>query len=180
MLIGHVAVSVLEHRYVKAELAPVVIAGVFPDIVDKTACQILHLTPSGRMYGHTLLGVILTTGIVGLIWGKRTAGSWALGYLSHLVGDIGYTVPWFYPFVQYTFKPSPSLMEILLHKLTNPLSLGLELGLCLWAGLAMINKMGQTQKQGSSPCDLTKLLKIRYTMPIDEDTKNSSKTFRKM
>ena len=71
MLFGHLAASVLQHRYMKADLAPVVVAGVFPDLVDKTLCQVLHLTPSGRMFGHTLAGLGLSALAVRLIWGRR-------------------------------------------------------------------------------------------------------------
>jgi len=60
MLFGHLAISALQHRYLKADLVPVVVAGVLPDVVDKTLCQVLHLTPSGRMFGHTLAGLGLS------------------------------------------------------------------------------------------------------------------------
>ncbi|MBN2006898.1 MAG: metal-dependent hydrolase [Anaerolineae bacterium] len=140
MIIGHLGISALLHRYAKADLAPVMIAGMMPDIVDKTLCQILHLTPSGRMAAHTLLGLAISTGIVAAIWGKRTAWSWALGYLGHLVADAGGEVPWLYPFVHYDFPPSPSLWETLMYRLSHPLTLLPELFLCIWAGFA--NGMG--------------------------------------
>jgi hypothetical protein len=55
MLCGHLAVSVLQHRYLGADLAPALVAGVFPDLVDKTLCQALLVTSGGRMFAHTLL-----------------------------------------------------------------------------------------------------------------------------
>lgn len=148
MLIGHIAISLLEHRYLKADLAPVLIAGMAPDILDKTLCQVLHLTPSGRMYGHTLLGLALSTGLVALLWGRRTAWSWALGYLSHLVAD-GAGVPWLYPFVHYDFNPSPGLWENFLRYLSSPLKLLPELFLCLWAGLTAVPSRFPIPKIGS-------------------------------
>ena len=35
------AVSALAHRYLKAEFAPVMVAAVAPDVVDKLLCQVL-------------------------------------------------------------------------------------------------------------------------------------------
>lgn len=134
MLFGHVAVSVLQHRYLKVDFAPVVVAGVFPDLMDKTLCQVLHLTPSGRTFGHSLAGLALSAGVVGLIWGRRAAQSWALGYLAHLLCDAGGFVPWLYPFVRYEFPPhSPGLLEIVRQALANPATIGPDLALSAWA-----------------------------------------------
>jgi hypothetical protein len=140
MIIGHLGVAALQHRYLKADLAPVFIAGIAPDIVDKTLCQLLHFLPSGRMFGHTLLGLTVSSLIVSLIWGKRAGWSWAIGYLGHLLGDIGHTIPWFYPFMQYEFNSSPSLWETILRKLHSPLELSFELFLCIWGGYAVLQK----------------------------------------
>ena len=138
MLFGHLAVSVLQHRYLKVDLKPVVAAEVFPDVVDKTLCQVLHLTPSGRMFGHTLAGLIFSTAVVGLIWGRRAAWSWALGYLGHLLGDAGGFVPWLYPFAQYDFsRDSSGLFEIIRRTLANRAALRLELALFVWAICAL-------------------------------------------
>ncbi len=134
MLFGHLAVSVLQHRYLKADLVPVVVAGIFPDVVDKTTCYVLDLAPSGRMMGHTLLGLALTTSLVGLIWGRQTAWSWAIGYLGHLVGDAGSFIPWFYPFKDYDFPPPPpGLWYIVRRVFSSPAEVGFELALSTWA-----------------------------------------------
>jgi hypothetical protein len=138
MILGHVAVSTLLHHYLKADLAPVMAGGMFPDLVDKTLCQVLHLTPSGRMYAHTLLGLGLSTAVVGAVWGARQARSWCLGYGAHLVADAGGPVPWLYPFRGYDFsRLSPTLGEILRHALADPAEMGLELSLLLWALFAV-------------------------------------------
>ena len=134
MLFGHVTVSLLEHRYLNADLVPVLVAGVFPDVVDKTLCQALHLTPSGRMFGHTLVGLALSAAVVRLIWGRQAGWSWALGYLAHLLGDMGGFVPWLYPFLAYGFPQHyRGLLEILLQALGNPVSIGLDLIFSAWA-----------------------------------------------
>ncbi|OQB02182.1 MAG: hypothetical protein BWY25_00708 [Chloroflexi bacterium ADurb.Bin222] len=137
MLVGHLGVSVLAHRYLKADLVPVIVAGVIPDVVDKALCQGLNLMPSGRMWGHTLLALAVSTVVVRLLWGRQTAWSWTVGYLGHLVADVGRDVPWLYPFVQYNFEPSPGFWEILLRRLQNPAEIALELALLGWAAWAV-------------------------------------------
>lgn len=143
MIFGHLAISALEHRYLDADLVPVMVAGLAPDLVDKTACQILHATPSGRMWGHTLLGLAISTLLIDLLWGKRAARSWALGYLGHLLGDLNSPIPWFHPFVSYNFKSSPSLWHVLRNLLRDPVTLSLEIALAVWAILALRAKHPQ-------------------------------------
>lgn len=134
MLFGHLAISVLQHRYLKADLAPVIAGGIFPDVMDKTLCQVLHLTPTGRMFGHTLVGLAASTAVVGLLGGRRAAWSWALGYLGHLLGDMGEFIPWLYPFVRYDFsRGSPGLLDLLRRAIKDPARMGLELTLLAWA-----------------------------------------------
>ena len=133
MLFGHLAVSALEHRYVKGAFVPVMAAAVVPDIVDKTLHYVLGLTDNGRMWGHTLLAALITSGVVLILWGKRSATSWALGYLSHLLCDINNVVPWLYPLLTYEVPISEGLMATLWASLTNTPSMLLETGLAVWA-----------------------------------------------
>jgi hypothetical protein len=133
VIIGHLAVSRLEEHYLDAAPVPVFVAGLFPDLLDKTLCQGLHLTTSGRMWGHTLVGLGLTSTLVGLIWGKRALRSWALGYVSHLLCDVGGFVPWLHPFVDYAFKPSSGLWITLQRFFSDPRRWGTEGALSLWA-----------------------------------------------
>jgi len=138
MLLGHLAISALQHRYLKVDLAPAMAAGVFPDVVDKTLCQVLHLTPSGRMFGHTLLGLALSSVVVGLIGGRKMAWSWAVGYTGHLLGDLGSPIPWFYPFAEYDFpRPPAGLWEILRNGFSDRREMGIELSLLAWAVFAL-------------------------------------------
>lgn len=139
MVFGHLAVSVLQHRYLKLNLGTVMAAGIFPDLVDKTLCQVLHWTPSGRMFGHTGVGLGFSAAVVGALWGRRAAWTWMLGYLGHLIGDAGGFVPWLYPFAHYDFTQhhGPGLLEILRRALTDPAEMGLELALAAWAAGAV-------------------------------------------
>jgi len=123
MLFGHLAVSALAHRYLKVEFVPVMAAALAPDVVDKTLCQVLHVFDSGRMWGHTLLGLALTTVLVRVIWGREAALGWSVGYLGHLIGDMGGDMPSLFPFIQYDCNPSPSFWENLINKMFNPTGL---------------------------------------------------------
>ena len=126
MLIGHIGIALLQHRYLDAELAPVTAGALFPDALDKTVCQVLQLTRSGRMWGHTALGVVASTVLVGVLAGRHTARDWLLGYLGHLLADSEGPIPWWYPFKTYTFKQSAGLVEIFRHFAENQTDVMLE------------------------------------------------------
>lgn len=136
MLIGHIAVALLERRYLGTDLAPTVLGALYPDILDKTLCQVLHVTPNGRMWGHTLLSVGISTLFVRAAAGPRAARSWVLGYMGHLLADTAGTIPWWYPFRSYAFEPSPGFAEILEHYFEDRRKVALELVLLLWALVA--------------------------------------------
>jgi hypothetical protein len=142
MIIGHIAVSILEHRYLNAQLGPVLVGGLFPDLVDKSLCHLLRITPSGRMYAHTFVGLLASTVAVRLTTDRHTARSWALGYAGHLLADSGGRLPWWYPFQSYTFEPSPHIDEILKRFLNDRRELLLELVLLLWAAVALAGATG--------------------------------------
>jgi hypothetical protein len=129
MLIGHVAVSILTHRYLGTKMAPTLIGGLFPDMVDKTLCQILHVTPNGRMWAHTLLGLTASTSVVRLLAGEEIAYAWALGYAGHFLADSPGTLPLTYPFRSYDFTPSPGFREIVKNFLAQPEKVAMEMGL---------------------------------------------------
>ena len=129
MLIGHIGIALLQHGYLNAKLAPVMAGGLFPDALDKTLCQVLQVTRSGRMWGHTALGVIASTMLVGVLSGRRAARDWLLGYLGHLWADSEGPIPWWYPFKTYTFKQSAGFVEIFRHFAENQTDVMLEFAL---------------------------------------------------
>ena len=137
MLFGHLAVSALEHRYLKAEFAPVMVAAVLPDAVDKALHYVAGQTETGRLWGHTLLAALLTSLVVWGIWDRQSATSWALGYLSHLVCDIGSVVPWLFPLVTYEFPVSVGFALTLWDGLSNIPRMAFELALSGWAVAAL-------------------------------------------
>ena len=141
MILGHLAVSALLHRYLDTDLGPTVTGGVFPDVTDKLLCQVLHLTPSGRMYGHTLLGLVLTTTLVRLVSGARVARAWVVGYLGHLVADMGGFVPWLYPFRSYNFEGGDiGLFSIVRRVVRSPLRVIAESALVVWAACVLASR----------------------------------------
>jgi hypothetical protein len=143
MLFGHLAVSALEHRYLKAEIAPVMAAAVFPDAVDKVLHYVIGRTDTGRLWGHSLLVAAVTTGLILSIWGRQNAASWALGYLSHLVCDIGSVVPWLYPFMSYDFPVSEGFVTTLWDSLAHVPRMILEVALTGWALAALWPRAAQ-------------------------------------
>jgi hypothetical protein len=133
MLIGHLAVSLVTHRYMGTDMVPTLVGGLFPDMVDKTLCQVLRITPNGRMWAHTLLGLATSTMVVRLIAGEKTAYAWALGYAGHFLADSPETLPLAYPFRSYTFTPSPGFREIFQRFLEHREKVALELGMLILA-----------------------------------------------
>jgi hypothetical protein len=136
MIFGHLAVSALEYRYAKVEFVPVMAAAIFPDLIDKVAHYGFGLSRSGRLWGHTLLAAFLTTFLVLVLFGRRNAVSWGLGYMSHLICDMESLVPWFYPWVAYEFPEAEAFNVTLRMGLTRP-SLILEFALLIWAAVAL-------------------------------------------
>lgn len=144
MLVGHIAIAVLEHHYLDVEFVPTMAGTFFPDVMDKALCHVLKLTPSGRMYAHTLLSVVVSTGIVRFVAGRETARAWIWGYVGHLLADSGGFIPILYPFRSYAFTPSPDLREILERFIENRREVIFEVILLVWALLVLQRKERQT------------------------------------
>jgi hypothetical protein len=107
---GHLAVALAQanlppfSRSSKRRLPVLLLASLFPDVVDKTIGYIFHAMPNGRHYAHNLFSLLGSTLLVALIWGRLTAQAWFLGYLGHLLVDSERLVPWFFPLKRYPFK----------------------------------------------------------------------------
>ncbi|MCP5077863.1 MAG: metal-dependent hydrolase [Psychromonas sp.] len=124
---GHLAVSIAQHCLPpfaknKKTLAPLILAGLFPDIIDKTIGYIFKIMPNGRHFAHNIFSLVGVSLFVGIIWGKVTGLTWFAGYLGHLLTDQGRgLVPWLFPFRKYrfrkgklfSFKPTRLLQETL-------------------------------------------------------------------
>lgn len=111
ILPGHVAASVLCHRHLKVALWPALVAGVFPDLVDKFLYYVLRVAPSTRVPMHTLWGWLASTLLVTLLaWAlarsraRAWGWSWAIGYGAHLLCDsplVGGQLPFLWPLRAY-------------------------------------------------------------------------------
>jgi len=102
---GHVGITLFLGSLLSLSLIFVLLGSVAPDIIDKSLV-VLNIAPYGRFVGHTLLAAFLVAGFTGILLRKREASiSLLFGYLAHLVEDSRHFVPWFYPFVDYVFKP---------------------------------------------------------------------------
>jgi hypothetical protein len=141
VILGHVAISALLHRYLDVDLGPTMASGIFPDVTDKLLCNVLRITPSGRMYGHTWLSVALTTLVVRQVWGMRAARAWTAGYVGHLAADTGGFVPWLFPFRRYEFNTEePGLLDLLVRSMRNPARVIVESALLVWAAYALVTR----------------------------------------
>lgn len=71
-----------------------VFAALLPDLIDKPLSWGLALLPAGRSLGHSLLfalPLVVLVGAVAVTTKRHTVGlAFALGYLSHLAGDVAY------------------------------------------------------------------------------------------
>ena len=108
---GHVAVALLQRRlpplsHKKGMLTPLLVACLFPDLIDKTIGYVFKVMPNGRHYAHNLFSLFGVTLLVTLIWGKARGLAWFAGYLGHLMVDFNGTVPWLFPARKYNFPKS--------------------------------------------------------------------------
>jgi hypothetical protein len=107
---GHLAIALAQanlpslRRGSKRLLVFLLLASLFPDLVDKTIAYGFHAMPNGRHYAHSLFGLLGSTLLVTLLWDRCRGSAWLLGYLGHLLVDTDRLVPWFFPLKQYPFK----------------------------------------------------------------------------
>jgi hypothetical protein len=88
-------------RAIRPEAAVGLFCYLLPDLVDKPLFWVFGIS-CGRYVGHTLLFLLLIT-IAFSLW-KRKYGLFALcGVALHFALDVGWFMPWFYPFVKYNF-----------------------------------------------------------------------------
>lgn len=107
---GHLAIALAQSRLPpfrhasKRLLWLLLIASLFPDVVDKTIGYVFQAMPNGRHYAHNLFSLVGLSLLVTLVWGKAAGYAWFSGYLGHLLADSDRRVPWFFPLKKYRFK----------------------------------------------------------------------------
>ena len=128
----------------RAELLALGLATQLPDLIDKPLAWVLFVLPGGRSLAHSLLFAGPLVAAVWLFARRRghpeVAGAFALGYASHLVGDVYVAVAFWRP-EEFTFllwplaPPYPydeGLAGFLLEfSLSRPVLLGLATGAVL-------------------------------------------------
>jgi hypothetical protein len=110
---GHLTVALVQHslppfthispKARKNVMIPLLIASLFPDMVDKTIGYVFHAMPNGRHYAHNIFSLVGLSVLVGLFAGRMAGYAWFLGYLGHLLADSDRQVPWFFPLKEYSF-----------------------------------------------------------------------------
>jgi len=108
---GHLALAAIQYRLNFSQeqkqqvIVPLLVASLFPDMVDKFIGYVWGIMPNGRHYAHNIFSLIGLSAIITLIWGKTVGRAWFIGYLGHLLVDSSRMVPWFFPLKQYPFQP---------------------------------------------------------------------------
>ncbi len=110
ILPGHLAAPTLASRFLDIDRRVALLAGVAPDLVDKFAFYILHVTRCTRIPAHALSGLAVTAlgaALLGRLWRRdwRWGVAWLAGYALHLLCDIlpaEGPLPWLWPFRPYS------------------------------------------------------------------------------
>jgi hypothetical protein len=128
---GHLAVALAQHcaipraRRQRRLLVILLVASLFPDVLDKTIGYVLKMMPNGRHFAHNIFSLLGLSLLIGLIGGRAAGYAWFGGHLGHLLADIRGFVPWFFPIKQYrfyegklVFKPLELIRETIFLSLT--------------------------------------------------------------
>ncbi|MHB1296743.1 MAG: metal-dependent hydrolase [Anaerolineae bacterium] len=117
IFLGHVASAYIVSRAMKLDRPTTLAASVYPDALDKSLHWLLKVTPTDRLWGHTLwslLGTSALVGLVGALLGRPRMGrSWMVGYATHMTGDLRGSLPLFYPLSHRGVRRGARMKEVL-------------------------------------------------------------------
>jgi hypothetical protein len=103
ILLGHIGITLFFGGLFSLLFIPLLIGSILPDLIDKPLV-LVGITHYGRYIGHTLTaGVIISLILLAITRKKIVSISLFFGYLLHLIEDMPFFIPWFYPFVNYDF-----------------------------------------------------------------------------
>jgi hypothetical protein len=103
ILLGHIGITLFFGGLFSLLFIPLLIGSILPDLIDKPLV-LFGITHYGRYIGHTITAGIIISLISFVITRKKIVPvSLFSGYLLHLVEDMPFFIPWFYPFVNYDF-----------------------------------------------------------------------------
>ncbi|RJP21217.1 MAG: metal-dependent hydrolase [Candidatus Omnitrophota bacterium] len=108
---GHLAFSLLCHRYFNVELISVIVGGLLPDLIDKPLDDLFHITPYGRYAMHSLTGLAIAGLVAYVLFGKQIGLAYSLGHLAHLIADADFN-PWFWPFYDHQFPAGITIVDL--------------------------------------------------------------------
>jgi len=94
---------------------PLIIGALGPDIIDKLISE--PITGYGRYIGHSIpFAILMFILFIAIFWKKPTVYSaLILGWIMHIILDTASFIPWFFPFVDYTFQSkTQTYIELLL------------------------------------------------------------------
>jgi hypothetical protein len=116
IFIGHFSSVLLASHLLPVQRRTALVASLFPDVLDKTLHWALRVTPSDRLWGHTVWAALGTTALAGCI-AKRTGRpallrSWVVGYGVHLLGDTMAGLPLFYPLSKRGYHHGARFREV--------------------------------------------------------------------
>ena len=103
LFFGHLGIAIFIASFIALPLIFAGIGVLLPDLLDKPLF-ILGLTPCSRFIGHTLFfGAVVFSFVYFTTKNKKIALTLLFGILLHLIQDFQSFVPYFYPFVSYSF-----------------------------------------------------------------------------
>ena len=94
-----------------------IFCAILPDLVDK---PLAAFGIGGIRYiGHTLLfTAVVSTGL--FLWKRKYGAAALVGFVSHLILDLNFMIPWFYPFQDYNFsKKGNTNLNVFINQYTN-------------------------------------------------------------
>ena len=101
MPVGRVRMPQYLTRLLRPGMGVFLLCYLVPDLVDKPLFWVFGIG-CGRYICHTLLFLLLTV-IIFSLWKRMYGLSALLGVTLHFILDVGWFMPWFYPFVKYEF-----------------------------------------------------------------------------
>jgi hypothetical protein len=102
---GHLGTTLFLAALLSLNFLFVLIGVLAPDILDKFFYMIVPVFPCGRFIGHTIwFGPAIALATYAITRKKMAAYSVLFGAYVHMLGDIGYLLPLFMPFVTYQFN----------------------------------------------------------------------------
>jgi len=153
---GHFAAPFVVSYYLKKDYKIAMVAGIFPDVIDKIGYYTLRVTPDPHVPTHTFLGLLITVFILWFI-GKSSgkmwlfAQSWTIGYGLHIILDLlnGKVFFW-WPFISYRLRPPHTIFEnwAYSNKVTIIVTVIIEMIVTLWAFVIWYKKIHQNRECG--------------------------------